>query len=101
MLNFTDRPQDLITPFFVTKKSGKLRLILGCRGVNQKFKDPPSMMLAARASWAQVEIPGNENLYIAQSDITDYFYSLRLPEELQHFFCLPAIPYQAVGHCSM
>ena len=96
MLSFTDRPQDLITPFFVAKKSGKLRLVLDCRGVNQRFKQPPSMMMAAGASWSQVEVPDNETLYVAQSDITDYFYSLRLPDELQSYFCLPAIPHEAL-----
>ena len=56
MISFTDQPQDLRTPFFVTKKSGKLRLVLDCRGINQRFKEPPAMMLAAGSSWAQVEI---------------------------------------------
>ncbi|CAE7710367.1 ANK1 [Symbiodinium sp. CCMP2592] len=96
MISFTDQPQDLMTPFFVTKKSGKLRLVLDCRGINQRFKEPPAMMLAAGSSWAQVEIPEGQHLHIAQSDITDYFYSLRMPEELQGFFCLPAIPVEAL-----
>ncbi len=33
MLRFTCSPQDLVTPFFVSKKDGRLRLILDCRGV--------------------------------------------------------------------
>ncbi len=41
MIDFTDRPQDLVTPFFVRKKNGKLRFILDCRGVNRRFKPPP------------------------------------------------------------
>ncbi|CAE7599810.1 kidins220 [Symbiodinium sp. CCMP2592] len=77
MIAFTDQPKDLMTPFFVAKKSGKLRLVLDCRGVNQRFKDPPSMMLAAGSSWSSVEVPDGQTLFVAQSDITDYFYSLR------------------------
>ena len=96
MVSFTEKPRDLITPFFVTKKSGKLRLVLDCRGVNQRFREPPSIALAAGSSWSQLEIPLGEDLFIAQSDIKDYFYSLRLPHELQPFFCLPAIPVQAI-----
>ncbi|CAK8991991.1 unnamed protein product [Durusdinium trenchii] len=36
-------------------------------------------------------IPEGSTLYLAQSDIKDYFYSLALPHELQSLFCLPAI----------
>jgi hypothetical protein len=35
VIQFTHRPKDRITPFFVTKKSGALRLVLDCRAVNQ------------------------------------------------------------------
>ncbi|CAE7391323.1 ANK1 [Symbiodinium sp. CCMP2592] len=96
MLAFTAHPKDLMTPFFVAKKSGKLRLVLDCRGINQRFKEPPSMMMAAGSSWSQLELPEGQHLYIAQSDITDYFYSLRMPEELQPYFCLPSIPSEAL-----
>ena len=96
MISFTDRPQDLMTPFFVAKKNGRLRLVLDCRGINERFKEPPSISLAAGASWSQVKIPAGKELFVAQSNITDYFYSLQLPEALQPFFCLPAIPSEAL-----
>ena len=35
LIGFTDQPKDLMTPFFGAKKSGKLRLVLDCRGINQ------------------------------------------------------------------
>ncbi|CAE8608177.1 unnamed protein product [Polarella glacialis] len=92
MIRFTDRARSLITPFFVVKKNGKLRLVLDCRAVNRMFKRPPSVAMAAGYSWSQVEIPAGETLYVAQSDIKDYFYSLSLPEELREYFGLPAIP---------
>lgn len=31
MVQFTDKPEGLLTPFCVTKKSGKHRLILDCK----------------------------------------------------------------------
>lgn len=92
MIQFTSRPKDRITPFFVAKKSGALRLVLDCRAVNQRFRQPPAMKMAAGSSWSNLQVPPGQTLYIAQSDIRDYFYSLPLPVELQRYFCLPAIP---------
>ena len=97
MIHFTWRPKDIITPFFVVKKNGRLRLVLDCRAVNQRFRDPPPLKMAAGSTWGNVNLPPGETLYIAQSDIKDYFYSLPLPRHLQPFFCLPGISSQALG----
>ena len=96
MFTFTSKPQEIVPPFFVRKKSGKLRLILDCRAVNRRFKRPPPLALGAGTSWAQVSVPQGCNLHLAQSDIKDYFYSLQLPPELQPLFCLPALPLSLV-----
>ena len=93
MLQFTSHPRDLISPFFVAKKSGKQRLVLDCRAVNQRFRPPPRVALAAGYSWSRLHIPEGETLFTAQSDIRDYFYSLSLPAELRELFCLPPIPH--------
>ena len=92
MISFTSDPQDIVTPFFVAKKDGRQRLILDCRGVNQRFRAPPSISLAAGYTWSHVQIPKNKNLYVAQSDIKDYFYHLKMPDILQPLFCMPSIP---------
>ena len=92
MVDFTANPKDLIAPFFVKKKNHKLRLVLDCRGVNRRFHPPPPMALSAGSTWGQVSLPTGKQLYVAQSDIKDYFYSLALPESLRDLFCLPAVP---------
>ena len=92
MLGFTSKPQGLVTPFFVAKKDGRQRLILDCRGVNRRFRPPPAMSLAAGYSWGQLRLPSKSKLFVAQSDIKDYFYSLAMPKELQTLFSLPGIP---------
>ena len=92
MLQFTSRPKDMACPFFVNKKNGRLRLVMDCRAINQRFRAPPLLKMAAGSSWSHVEIPAGKSLYIAQSDIKDYFYSIPLPDEIQQFFCLPSIP---------
>lgn len=92
LINFTNTPLDLIALFFVTKKSGKLRMVLDCRGVNRRFHPPPPLAMSAESTWAQVNLPADQQLYIAQSDIRDYFYALEMPTELQDLFCMPGVP---------
>lgn len=92
MITFTTKPRAIITPFFVAKKNGKLRLVLDCRGVNQMFRPPPALAMSAGFSWSRLSVERSQTLYTAQSDIKDYFYSLRLPSFLQPFFALPPIP---------
>ena len=92
MITFTTKPRATITPFFVAKKNGKLRLVLDCRGVNQMFRPPPALAMSAGFSWSRLSVERSQTLYTAQSDIKDYFYSLRLPSFLQPFFALPPIP---------
>ena len=92
MLSFTSSAEHIVTPFFVVKKNGTLRLVWDCRGVNQRFRNPPPLATAAGYSWGQLEVDENDTLYVAQSDIKDFFYALELPRELQKLFCLPAVP---------
>ncbi|CAE8582249.1 unnamed protein product [Polarella glacialis] len=91
MLDFCEHAGGLVTPFFVTEKGGKLRLIFDCRTVNLRFKKAPKIAMGSGSSWASLEVAEGEQLWIAQSDIKDYFYSLALPAALAQFFCLPSI----------
>lgn len=93
MVDFDNAPQDLITPFFVHKKNNRQRFILDCRGVNRRFQPPPPLAMAAGSAWSRVQLQENDTLYVAQSDIKDYFYSLALPDSLRPLFCLPPIPF--------
>ena len=72
-------------------------MVLDCRSVNERFQPPPNLLMAAGATWANLELPEEATMFVAQSDIRDYFYSLGLPEELQPFFALPAIPVEAMA----
>ena len=99
MINFTAHPQDVVCPFFVTKKTGMLRLVLDCRSISQRFKEPPGMLMAAGSTWANLELcsEAEDCLFVAQSDLKDCFYLLGLPSELQPFFALPATPVEAMA----
>ena len=91
MLTFGRVKRADITPFFVAKKDGRLRLVLDCRATNQLFKDPPEIAMAAGYSFGQLVLDHPQQVYTAQSDIKDYFYSIGLPDYLFPFFSLPPI----------
>ena len=50
------------------------------------------MSLAAGYSWSELRLPRGEQLYVAQSDIKNYFYCLEMPTELRRLFSMPGIP---------
>ena len=91
MLTFGQRKSAEIIPFFVSKKDGRLRLVLDFRATNSHFKSPPDIAMAAGYTFGQLFVEGDQKVYTAQSDIKDYFYSIGLPEYLHSFFSLPPI----------
>ena len=96
MLEFIDKSKSEVTPFFVIKKSGKLRMVLDCRASNAFFQDPPDIAMPAGYSFSQLEIPDGKNMFIAQTDVKDYCYSIGMPKELRPFFALPAVDLRRV-----
>jgi len=99
MLGFTYRPKDLVTPFFVAKKSGKQRLVWDARVPNRRFRDPPPLSMGTSAAYGRLQLPDDREvggeystkLFCAQADVRNYFYALGLREELGLFFCLPPV----------
>ena len=91
MVDFTYKSFSVVTPFFVVKKSGKLRLVLDCRATNELFQHPPDIAMPAGYSFSQLQMKPNDTLYIAQTDIKDYFYSIGLPEGLRPYFTFPQV----------
>ena len=68
------RRRGFLMPFFVAKKSGKLRLVLDCRVTNHKFRHAPPMELAAPEVLSRPKVPEGESVYAAQADIYIYIY---------------------------
>ena len=85
MITFGQVKKSIITPFFVIKENQRLRLVLDCRAPNQLFRPPPDIAMAAGYSFGQLELSGKDTMYVAQSDIKDYFYSSGLPSYLYPF----------------
>ena len=69
MITFTQSPKDIVTPFFVPKKDGRIRLVLDCRGPNLRFKKCPKLRVAGGYKWGEARLPPNSDLYVAQSDV--------------------------------
>eukprot|EP00973_Karenia_brevis_P016640 2278975-Karenia_brevis.AAC.1 len=57
MLDFTDEPLDIVTPFFVGKKDGNLRLVWDCRVPNRRFKKSPAQALGTGRAWSRLSLP--------------------------------------------
>ena len=76
---------------FVRNENGKLRLVFDCRVPNRLFKAAPNIPMGTGAVWAHMKIPDNELLYMATSDIYDYFYACEIPGELSEFFVVETI----------
>ena len=87
---WTTEPDDIITP----NKNNRQRLVWDCRVPNRRFKAPPPMAMGSGAAWANLEIENNNDdvMYIAQSDVKDFFYALTLWPGLATYFSLPPMP---------
>eukprot|EP00971_Amphidinium_carterae_P266590 5288494-Amphidinium_carterae.1 len=85
--------RSIVTPFFVYKKDGvKRRLILDCRRTNLLFRDPPKVKMAGGAKLGELHLGPQQKIWMAKSDIKDYFYCLRLDSDIVEYFAMPAIP---------
>ncbi|CAK0847616.1 unnamed protein product [Prorocentrum cordatum] len=75
--------------FFVAKKGGRLRAILGAREVNVLFAEPAHARLPAPVSWASVEIGVAGDLVLSQMDVDSAFYRCKAPPGVSDWFALP------------
>ena len=90
LLGFTTQPKVQVGLFCVSKKAGKQRLIVDARRANKIFKKPPSTVLGSVEAWGRLECEEDE-LFIAQEDVKDFFYRLQIPKDLGEFFAFPPI----------
>ncbi|CAK8996987.1 unnamed protein product, partial [Durusdinium trenchii] len=97
MIDFSHERVSTVTPFFVVKKSGKLRLVPDCRATNEVFRPPPDIAMPAGYSFSQLQMSDEDTLYIAQTDIKDYFYSIGLPVGLRPYFAFPQVDLHAIA----
>ena len=82
--------------FFVSKKSGKIRIIIDVRKTNRLLRPPPSTTLASTAAVAEFESE-EEELHFSIQDIADCFYQFAIDGRLQKYFALMPVTAGEVG----
>ena len=80
VIRFTETPRVSLGVFFVSKKSGKLRMIFDARRSNLLFKSPPRTTLGSIEALSRLDLtpaePGGsaDRFLVAQEDVRDIFY---------------------------
>ena len=82
LLQFTTGGKTYLGVFFVTKKNGKLRVILDTRIVNCLFKKPPKTRLPTPAALTSLETIAGQEVYFAGGDIDNCFYRIKAPPDV-------------------
>eukprot|EP00959_Pyramimonas_sp_CCMP1952_P123059 2572426-Pyramimonas_sp.AAC.1 len=77
MVELRTRREFEVGIFFVRKKSGKLRLIVDARSVNQNLRRPTSIQLASTAAMVGLEAEPGDMLEFSIQDIADCFYQFK------------------------
>ena len=97
MVQFTTSPQVINGLFGVDKPDGSIRLIVDGRPANETFVEPPHVELPTPDLLPRLQVPANQSLYVAKSDLADFFYRFRIPEWMHPYFALPGIISDEIG----
>ena len=101
MIEFDSDVCEQVGFFFVTKKYGKLRLVIDARRSNCWFRLPAHVDLCTRSSFSGLELEQGQDLYFGHFDIYDALYHFSLPAELRRYFGCPPVLAGDVGITSL
>ncbi len=79
VLRFDSPSRVQIGCFFVTKKSGRLRLIVDCRRTNKLFRRAPRTVLGSIESWSRLRMSKSAKIGSQGAKATSYSSSSSLP----------------------
>jgi len=91
MLRFHPAAAAVNGPFTVAKDTDTDRLIIDARFANVLFVDPPHVPLCGPSHLVQLHLPEGAVMYVAKSDLSNFYHHLGLPEWLQPYFALPPL----------
>ncbi|CAK0816896.1 unnamed protein product, partial [Prorocentrum cordatum] len=97
MVELRTRREFEVGVFFVRKKSGRLRLIVDARAVNQALKRPPTIHMASTAALVNMEVEGGAQLEFSIQDIADCFYQFRVPDYMVPWFGMRPLRARQLG----
>ena len=100
LFGLTESPSVTNGLFGVPKSDGSLRLIVDARPANVMFRSPPAVALPSPAVFTHLmgkdSVNDYSSLYIAKTDIDNFYHRLALPVWLRSYFCFPPLPASAV-----
>ena len=97
MIVFTTTPEVVNGLSCRRKPNGDLRLIIDARWANREFLEPPHIELPTPDLFAKVVVPPPEpgkprtKIWVAKTDLSDYYYNIAIPEWMVPFFALPPL----------
>ena len=91
MIAFTRAPKAVNGLFAVEKDADADRLIIDAQPANRLFADPPHVSLPNPSHLVQLQVEAGSKMYLAKSDLSNFYHQLRLPEEWQPYFALPPL----------
>ncbi len=96
-----DGPPPAVNGVFAVKKDDAHdRLIVDARAANDCFVLPPAVALPTPDTVSELYIsvaersgerPDEPELFVAKTDLSDYYHQLRLPLWMTDYFCLPPV----------
>jgi hypothetical protein len=97
MVEFTTTPAVINGLFGVPKPDGSIRLIVDGRPSCARFIDSPRVALPTPDLLPRLIVPPGQPLWVAKSDLSDFFYRFRIPTWMQPYFALPGVTSDALG----
>ena len=95
MIVFTTTPEVVNGLSCRKKPNGDYRLIIDGRWANREFVEPPHIELPTPDLFAKIVVPPpvpgtpRTKLWVAKTDLSDYYYNIAIPEWMIPFFALP------------
>ena len=87
LVELVDKPPiEVVEPFFVGKKDGRLRMVIDCRRSNCWFHPPDHTPLCTAEALSRIDLDEGDQLFISTADLKDAFYHFQLPCQLRDFF---------------
>ena len=91
MISFTAAPKAVNGVFTVAKDADSDRLIIDAQPANRLFRDSPHVHLPGPSHLLQLQVPTGVVIYVAKSDLSNFYHHIGLPSWMQPYFALPPL----------
>jgi hypothetical protein len=91
MITFTSTPRAVNGVFTVGKDADSDRLIIDAQPANRLFVDSPHVSLPNPSHLVQLQVPSGSEMFVAKSDLSNYYHHLGMPSWFWDYFALPPL----------